>query len=240
MPEDDQLTNVEQGAEQGVATEPVHSETGESTEGISDPKVETAFAKRLAAERAKMEAEYSEKYKDYDTYKEVGEYFREANEFEDVLSLKEQIEMQRLQDRAEKSQVPPEIQRRLEELETKAAKADEFEEQQKQQEWYKGFRNEMSTFAKEKGVEVDDLEKFMIDNKVGNMDIAYKAMKFQDVEAQKENIEKDAVKKYLESKKAPKIEGTSSPAYVKPDTPKSWAEARQRAAEQMRSSKTNQ
>lgn len=237
---DEQLTNVEPGAEQEVAAEPVHSETGESTEVVSDPKVETAFAKRLATEREKIRAELSEQYKDYDTHKQVSEYFREVNNYDDVLSLKEQIEMERLQTRAEQSQVPPEVQKRLEELESKAAKADEMEAQQKQNDWYKGFRGELGTFAKEKGIEVDDLEKFMIDNKVGNMDIAYKAMKFQDVESAKTEIEKDAVKKYLESKKAPKTEGTSSPAYVRPESPKSWAEARERAAEQMRSAKTNQ
>jgi hypothetical protein len=240
MDENEQLTSVETGAEQQVAAEPTHSETGAEA-NVSDQsgneRVDTAFAKRLAAERTKMEKEYAERYKDYDTYKEVGEYFRELNEADDVMSLKERIEMERLQQRAEQAQVSPEVQRRLEELEAKAAEADQLKENQKLQDFYKGFRNDLEKFAGEKKVDANELEKFMAEKRIPDMDIAYKAMTYADAEAKAEEIKQNAIKEYLQSKKAPKVEGAGTPGHIPPAPPKTWQEANARAAEMIRAAR---
>ncbi|HMK57735.1 MAG TPA: hypothetical protein VK462_01640, partial [Nitrososphaeraceae archaeon] len=205
-----------------------------------DPKIEQAFAKRFAAEKAKLEQEYADKYKDFDTYKEVSEYFREVNEAEDVLSLKERIEMERLQARAEKAEIPVEVQKRLEQLEEKAAKGEELEKHQANQQFYNKFRSDLDKFIEGKDVKADDIEKYMIDNKVPNMEIAYRAMKFDDAQANKEAIKKEAIQEYLNSKKAPKVEGSGTAGFVQQDPPKTLAEANKRAADRIRAANQNQ
>jgi len=69
---------------------------------------------------------------------------------------------------------------------------------------------------------------------VPNMDIAYRAMKFDDVQANKETIKKEAIQEYLNSKKAPKVEGSGTAGYVQADPPKSFAEANKRALDMIR------
>jgi hypothetical protein len=98
----------------------IESESGVEEEVAAEPEkqnnFEKAFAKRLAAERSKWDAEVNEKYKDYDTHKELSQYLQEINGA-DALTLKEQIEMSKLQARAEDNQISPEMQKRLETLE---------------------------------------------------------------------------------------------------------------------------
>lgn len=226
------------GVEQEAAAE--SQTTAEPTEAQgTDDRVEAAFAKRFAAERAKIEQEYAEKYKDYDTYRNITDYFRELNEMNDARELSDRIEMERLQARAEQAQVSPEVQRRLEELEAKSAEADSLREQQSLQNWYQGFRSELEKFAADRKVEADEVEKFMIDNNVKDMEIAYKAMKFQDVEAKREEIEKAAIAKYLGSKKAPNAIGAGSAAHVPATTPKTFQEATRGALEMIRNANRN-
>lgn len=232
--------NVVSGVENVVAAEPQQEVTtppeGQANEPpAGDERVEAAFAKRFAAEREKLEKEYAEKYKDYDTYKGVSEYFREVNELSEVSELSQMIELERLKQRAEASQVTPEFQRRIEELEAKAAEADTLRQQNELQSWYRTFRTDLEKFATERGADANELEKFMGDNRIGNMEIAYKALKFADAEAKKKEIEDAAVARYLDSKKAPKAEGSGAAAHVSPSSPKTWDEAKRGALEMMRS-----
>jgi hypothetical protein len=214
------------------------TESTETTEETKEPEkqnnFEKAFAKRLAAERQKWEDETKSKFQNYDEYKTVAEFIQEQGQFKDILSAKEAVELERLQARAEKQNVSPEVQRRIEELESKAAKAEEYEKQQEQNKQFQEFRTKLDGFAKEKDVNPDDLHKFMYDNQIANMEVAYKAMKFEDAAAQREQIEKEAVKKYLESKKGPKVEAGGTAGVTNAEPAKSWAEARQRAAERFR------
>lgn len=237
MPDEMQVPGVEPAvaAEQPMET----TETTETTQP-SEERVEAAFAKRLSAEREKLEKEYTERYKDYDVYKGIGEYFRELNEYGDVSELNERIEMERLQQRAQAAEVSPEVQRRLEELEAKAAEADTLREQQQLQNWYKDFRTNLEKFAGEKQVEADAIERYMIDNNLPNMEVAYKVMKFEDVQAERERIEKAAIERYIESKKAPNaISSGSSAGHVPASAPKTWDQARAGALEMMRNANRN-
>ncbi|MUT66016.1 hypothetical protein [Paenibacillus sp. NEAU-GSW1] len=206
----------------------------------ADERTEKAFANRLASERKKLEAEFAEKYKDYDTLKDVSEYFRQVNNFDDVLSMKEQIELQRLQERAAVSDIPVEVQRRLEELESRAERADKLEQEKELQDWYRDFRNGLEKFAGEKGVDANELEKFMSDNQITNSEMAYRAMTFTDAEARKEEIKQQAIQDYLNSKKAPRVEGAATPGYIPPATPKTWKEATAGALEMIRSMRQQQ
>lgn len=232
------------GNEEGAAdlsSEPDVTPEGDTTGSTQpDDRTEKAFAARFAKEREKLEREYQEKYKDYDTYKNIGEYFREQNGFDDPMTLHEEIELAKLQARAEQSQVPPEMQQRLEQLEAKAAEADKMKADQELQTWYQGFKKDLTDFASQKGVDANELEKFMAENKLANMDIAYKAFAFQDAEAKKADIEKKAVENYLNSKKAPRTEGAGTAGYVPPAAPKTWDEADARAIERLRSAQQPQ
>lgn len=238
---------VDPGVEVAPAAEVQETEVpadqpGVETEAVAEPdkqsNFEKAFAKRLAAKEAEWEAKNAEKYKDYDTHKELSEYLQQANNL-DAMSLKERIELERLQERADKENVSPETIKRIDQLEAKAAKAEEYEKLQEQQQFYQKFRTDLDKFAESKGIKADDLEQYMVEQQVNNMDIAYRAMKFEDTQGEKERIEKEAVQKYLESKKAPKAEGSGSAGYVAPSAPKTMAEARQNALEMLRAANQN-
>lgn len=218
------------------------SEKGANTEVVAEPEkqnnFEKAFAKRLAAEKAKWEKETSEKYKDYDTHKELSQYLQEINGA-DALTLKEQIEMSKLQQRAEQNEISPEMQKRLEALEAKAAKADELEQQQAEQTRIATYFSTLESFVKDKGVEAEKLNAFMIENELPydpakpekSFNVAYKAMKADELEQQLTTAKESAVKEYLQSKTAPRVEGSGAPGTIVEDTSKmSWNEIRQRAA----------
>jgi hypothetical protein len=233
-----QETGVESVSEADSQDTQSEINTGVETKseaGTEETNSEKAWAKRIAAERTKIEQEYADRYKDYDVYKEIAEYTKETSNFDDILSVKEAIELERLQQRAEKQQLPVEVQQRLEALEAKAAKADEFEKQQEEQKTYQEFRtNLLEPFAKDKGIDANELEKFMTDNQVYNLDMAYRAMKYEDVEAKREQIEKEAVKKFLEAKGSmTKVEGKTQTGQVIAGTAKNFTDARQRAMQRL-------
>ena len=69
----------------------------------------------------------------------------------------------------------------------------------------------------------------MRENQIPNFEMAYRAMKYEQMENDLKNAKDVAVKEYLESKKAPKVEGSGTPGIVKDAPPKNFAEARQRA-----------
>jgi acyl carrier protein len=210
--------------------------TGVDSPAAAEPQnnIEKAFAKRLSDAQAKWEAEVAEKYKDYDVLKEIASFVQEQLGA-DPLTIKEQIEMVRLQQRAEREGISPELQKRLEALEEKARKADEFEAQRQQLEQYAKWRGELESFAKSKEIDADAFEQFMRENQIGNFEVAYKAFKYDEIAKTREEIEKEAVKKFLESKKnIPKVESANgAKGQVIPDAPKSFTDARNRALQRL-------
>lgn len=219
---------VEQSSE---VTEP---ETGVEETAAAEQKepnnYEKAFAKRLSAEKAKWENEANEKFKGYDDYKYLAEYMQQANNGADMLTLKEQIELERLQQRADQANVPPDVLKRIDELEAKAAKAEEYEQQQAQQTELQQFRSSLEAFAKEKGANVDELHQYMFDNQIASPEVAYKAMRAEQLEKELATAKETAVKEYLQSKASPKVEGNGTPGVVNQDPSKmEWGDIRQRA-----------
>jgi hypothetical protein len=255
-----QLFSEEMGAaDPGVESVPaaeVPQDPGVETQAAAEPEkqnnFEKAFAKRLAEAQAKWEAEkqaeiqkLQEQYKDYDSYREVADYFRELNQAPDVMTLKERIEMERLQQRAEQENVPVEVLKRLQELEAKAAEAERLKQQQEEQERlrreeeertkaYQEFRGKLDAFAKENGVEADKLYAFMVENQIGNMDAALKAMQYDDLKQKLEQAEKEGMKKLLSAKsKIPTVPSTTQTGAKVTAAPKTFAEARARAIQRL-------
>ncbi|AHV96151.1 hypothetical protein [Paenibacillus sabinae] len=226
-------------------TEDSVNETGVEETAAAEPQkqnnFEKAFAKRLAAEREKWQKETAEKYGDYDTHKELSQYFQQINNT-DAITLKERIEMERLQERAEKENTTPEMLKRLDELEAKAAKADELEQQHQQEQINRMFWSAAEKFVDGKGISKEDLNQYMIDNEIfvdmtnpeaaeKKFNMAYKAMKADELQQQLVTAKETAVKEYLQSKSAPRVEGSGTPGVVHEDTSKmSWDEITKRAA----------
>lgn len=230
----EQVQSAEVQGESGVEG----TEVAAQNQGIKDEKdFAAALQAELSRREEKLKKEYAEQYKDYDTYKIVGDYFQRVNNFEDVMSLKERIELDELQAQAEKQQVPVEVLQRIQQLEAKAEEGDQLKKEKELQDFYRGFRSELEAFSKEKGTDADALEQFMVDNQIGSHEIAYKAMKAEELEAKLETAKKDAIKEYLESKKAPKTEGAGAAGVISEGPPKTWGEARQRALERFRAAK---
>lgn len=243
--EEDQVMQEESGVETAPAAEV--QESGVETPVSAEPKdnnFEKAFAKRLAAKEQEWQAKIQElesRYKDYDAYKDVADYFREVNQAPDVMSLKERIEMERLQQRADQQGISPEMQRRLEQLEAKAAEADQLKQQREQEEReraeqeqqtkaYQEFRSKLDAFAKEKGADSEKLYAFMAENQIGNPEAAYKAMMFDDMQAKLQAAEKEGMKKLLSAKsKMPTMVNTNQTGTLSQTPPKTFAEARERA-----------
>lgn len=220
----------ESGAEQEAAAEPG-----------KESNFEKAFAKRLAAKEAEWQAKMQElegKYKGFDDFKYVADYLQEAHGA-DLMSLKERIEMERLQARAEEHGIDPETQRRLETLEQKAAKADEMEAQQKAAKEWNEFQDSLKSFCegKEIGGEKltnDALWKYMSESNTSSPEVAYKAMRHDWMEKQLETAKKDGVKEFLAAKGSiPNGKGTTTSGTVPSPAPKTFAEARQRAMQRI-------
>lgn len=224
-------------------TEPIE---GTQTEGEPQPpqnNFEKAFAKRLSAEREKWETEFNQKldqYRDYDDLKKITEYVQRTSGYDDVLTLKEQIELTELQERAAQHNVPPEVMQRLEQLEQRASQADQYEQQQQLQKDLESLQNYVETFSKDKGIESQQLVQYMVENNLNNFDVAYKAMRADQLEQQLENAKKQAIQEYLESKKAPRVEGTGS-AGVQTEPPTTdFKVARERAIARLRAANNPQ
>jgi hypothetical protein len=225
--------------------EVVSDESQEESDPIDNSK---AFAKRLeertqaklAEERQRWEQEQAERYGDYDHLKKVTDYLVQRGEFGDVQALNEAIELEMLQERAEKQNVSPEILQRIDELEAKAQKADYYEKQQEQQRMYGEYKSALDTFVEGKEVSAEDLEMFMGEHQIGNFEIAYKAMRAEQLEQKLANAEKEAVQKYLESKKGPRVEGTGAAGVVSDEPTTDFNVARQRALERLRAANQQQ
>lgn len=207
--------------ETGVEEVPAAEEQIES-EIPTEDKAEAAFAKKWSDQRKKWEADkeaeiqaIKDQYKDHDVYKKAAEYLQKSSGISDMMTLKEEIELQELQERAEESNIPPEMQKRLEELEAKASKADELEAQRTQEQQAMEFESNLKSFCEGKEIDGEPLDhkelwNYMAEHGVGNTEIAFKAMKADLLEAKLADAKKDAVTDYLNSKKGVKAEGSGA------------------------------
>jgi hypothetical protein len=202
-----------------------------------------AFAKRLEERtqkalqeaRQQWEQETSQKYGNYDQYQQSMEYVMKSAGYNNFDEFQQALQEAQLAERAEQNGIDPEFQSRVELLEQRAQRADELEQQREQEQVMQQFQSALNDFSKEKGIEATELESFMMDNQIPNFEMAYRAMKYEQMESDLQNAKDVAVKEYLESKKAPKVEGSGAPGVVKQDPPKNFAEARERALERLRS-----
>lgn len=234
-------------------TEASADQSGVDSKAAAEPEkqnnFEKAFAKRLAEAEKKWQAETAEKYKDYDTHKELSDYFQKINGM-DAMTLKERVEMERLQERAERENVPPEVLKRIDELEAKAAKGEQLEQQQQEVQRINTYFSALNEFVKDKGVDPQALNQFMIDNEMQynpnamekSFTLALNAFKADEYKAKLETAKKDAIDEYLGSKKAPKSEGApGSAGFQTADTSKmSWKELNKHAAARLEAAKQPQ
>lgn len=216
--------------------------TGEETNADAQNNFEKAFAKRLSAKQSEWEAQknaeiqtYQEKLKDFDHYKRAADYLQKSADLPDLLSLSEQIELVELQDRAERENVPVDVLKRITQLEAKEQQWDAFQQKQAIEQEIKGFRTTLEAFAAEKGANPDELHNFMFHHQIANHDLAYKAMRAEQLEAQLGKQKEDVIKEYLDSKKAPRVEGSGVAMTQGVDTSKmSWDELDRHAAARLR------
>jgi hypothetical protein len=230
------------------------SESGAIPEAAAEPEkqnnFEKAFAKRLAAEREKWEKDTADKYKDYDVLQKATAHLQKTSGISDLMTLKEQLELADLQERAERQNLDPETLQRIEQLEAKASRADEYEQKQQEEQVQASYFSALNDFVKDKGIESDKLNQFMIENEMTynpndmakSFNIAYKAMKADELEQKLATASEDAVKNYLASKQAPRAEGGNGAAGMQSvDTAKlSWKDVERRAAARLEASKTPQ
>lgn len=243
--------------EQLQGTEGAAAQTGVEGQGAADQEkqnnFEKAFAKRLAAKEAEWQAakdaelqQLREQFKDHDTYKLAAEYLQQTAGVPDMLTLKEEIELARLQERAAKENVPASVLKRIDELEAKAAKGEELEAAQKQQQAWQEFETSLKDFCKDKTIDgkpVDHMElwKYMHENEVSKPEVALKAMKADILEPKLETARTDAVNDYLKSKQAPKTEGSQGAAAQQtPGRAGSIEAAEQRALARLRAAREAQ
>ncbi|OUB10746.1 MFS transporter [Bacillus thuringiensis serovar yunnanensis] len=213
---------------------------GQLPEGMEQSQ---AFAKRLQErtqaalmeERQRWEQEVSERYGNYDTYDRAMNFFMKQAGYNDLDSMMQAIEQQDLLQRAEKFGVTPEIQQKLESLEAKAQRAEELEYQREQQQLSQRFTQALGQFAQEKGADAAALEQFMVEQNVPNFEVAYNAMRAQQLEEQLTSAKETAIQEYLQSKKAPKVEGSGATGIVSDEPTTDFQVARERALQRLRS-----
>lgn len=203
---------------------------------------EKAFAKRLAAKQAEWEkerGEYQTQLKDVGAYRKATEYLQRSAGINDLTALQEQIELLELQERAQRENVPVEVLKRIDELEKGNKELGTWKEQREKQEQYQTFQQNLQSFAAEKGTDAKELHKFMYENRISNFDVAHRAMRAEELEAELTASKSGTIKEYLASKKAPKAEGASGAAAMKSvDTAKmSWDEIDKVAASRLRAAK---
>ncbi|XEC97046.1 hypothetical protein AB6A23_11175 [Paenibacillus tarimensis] len=247
---------AEPSGEPSVVAE-VNEPSGDGNAPVPNPDDVTkqeSFAKRLkestekalAEERAKWEAEQAEKFKDFDHYKKATEYLQKTSGISDLLTLKEQIELAELQERAEEQNVPPEVLKRIDQLEAKAAKGEELEAKLNQEKEWQEFETSLKTFCEGKEIDgkpVDHMElwKYMHENETSKPEVAFKAMKADILESKLETAKTDAINEYLKSKQGTKTEGSQGAAATPATKPAgSWKEAERRAMERIRASREAQ
>jgi hypothetical protein len=207
-----------------------------------------AFAKRLEErtqralqeERQKWEQETSQKYGNYDQYQQAMEFMMQRGGYQSFDEFQAAIQEAQLAERAEQNGIDPEFQSRVEQLEERARLADELEQRQQQEQTYQQFQSALKDFSQQKGVDPAELESFMVENQIANFEMAYRAWHYEQMQNDLTNAKDVAVKEYLQSKKAPKVEGAGTPGVIKDAPPKNFEESRQRALERLRASRTNE
>lgn len=221
--------------------ENIETNTSETTETVQtevanpvENKAEVAFAKRLAAERQKLEEQYS-------PYKSVLQEAAESygyNNVEDYLEAYNQAKQQRqLEEQAQQMNASPEVLRELNELKQKIAAQEEEKtrtiQEQERKQWesqVKGQVNEVLELAKKDGVEMTEetLLQAMMAEGIADPKKVYKLIK---PEVDVEKLKKSAVEEYFANLKKgnrPVEGGGSSPVIVN-SAPKSFNEAREGA-----------
>ncbi|PEP80692.1 MFS transporter [Bacillus toyonensis] len=214
------------------------SPAGQTSENIEQSQ---AFAKRLqertqaalVEERQRWEQETSERYGNYDTYDRAMNFFMKQAGYNDLDSMMQAIEQQDLLQRAEKFGVTPEIQQKLENLEAKAQRAEELEYQREQQQLAQRFTQALGQFAQEKETDAAALEQFMVEHNVPNFEVAYNAMRAQQLEEQLTSAKETAIQEYLQSKKAPRVEGSGATGIVSDEPTTDFKVARERALQRL-------
>jgi len=224
------------------AEESLAPEETPSDDGIEQSK---AFAKRLsertqaklAEERAKWEAEQAERLRDYERYRSLADQMLKYSGHQDIDTLQQTLEQELLQAQAEQHQVPVEVMQRLNELERRAQKADELERQWQSQQAVSTFYRDLDQYMQGKeDVPAEAMIDFMVQTGITNFDAAYKALRADQLEQRLATAEEDAIKKYLESKRATKVEGSgSAPGLIAEQPARTWEEARERALARLRS-----
>lgn len=216
---------------------------GQSPAGqtLEDIEQSQAFAKRLqertqaalVEEHQRWEQEVSERYGNYDTYDRAMNFFMKQAGYNDLDSMMQAIEQQDLLQRAEKFGVTPEIQQKLESLEAKAQRAEELEYQREQQQLAQRFTQALGQFAQEKETDAAVLEQFMVEHNVPNFEVAYNAMRAQQLEEQLTSAKETAIQEYLQSKKAPRVEGSGATGIVSDEPTTDFKVARERALQRL-------
>lgn len=228
-----------------VDTSDAGNAPGSSDEATEDVTKQESFAKRLkeqtdktlAEEREKWEQETQEKYKDFEVHQKATAFLQKQHGINDIMTLKEQLELAELQEKAEHENLTVEEIKTRQRLEKAESRLEQYEKQQEKSEAYKSFRTNLEDFAKENEADVDALEKYMYDENVGSPSVALKAMRVDELEAKLEEREQDVIKRYIESKRAPKAEGSGVPGVVS-DPPKTWEESRNAAEARMSAANT--
>jgi hypothetical protein len=230
------------------------SQTGANEQAAAEPEkqnnFEKAFAKRLAAERDKWDKDTSEKYKDYEALKKTTSYFQQRHGYTDLMAMNADIELAELQARAEKENVPAEVLKRIDQLESEAAEGKQLKQQQQEIERVNTYFSSLNEFVKDKGVDAQALNQFMIDNELqynpNAMDksftVALNAFKADEYKTKLETAKKDAIDEYLGTKRAPKTEGSTGAAgFQTADTSKmSWKDLTKHAAARLDAAKQPQ
>lgn len=227
------------------------TQTGDQGAAAEQGKEDVAFSKRLSAAQAKWQTEKDaeiqkirDEYKDFDTYKRATDYLQKSSGISDLMTLKEEIELQELQERADKQNVPASVLKRIDELEAKAARADELEAKENQSKAASEFETSLKEFVKDKEIDgkpIDHTElwKYMHENEIAKPEAALKAMKADILEAKLATAKEDAVKEYLNSKKGVKTEGSAGAAAQSlPPADGSWKDIEKRAIARIQASRT--
>lgn len=211
-------------------------ETEPQEDGIEQHK---AFAKRLsertekavAEERAKWQAEQAQYHEELNRYRTLSQQMMQFSGHSDIDSLQQALQQELLQAQAVQHQVPIEVMQRLNDLELRAERADELEHQWQSQQALNTFYSDLGQFMQGKeDVTTESMIDYMVQTGLSNFDVAYKALRADLLEQKLATAQQDAVKQYLESKKAPLVEGAgSAPGVVADAPPKTWEESQQRA-----------
>lgn len=235
----------QESSDEGSAPTSVQESSNPSA--TDDVVKQESFAKRLkeerekilSEERAKWEAEQADKFKDYDVSKKALEYLMRKSNIDNPLTLKEQIELAELEEKAERENLTvEELQRRQELEELKAWKAQVESEKQQQQAWQE-FEQTLKDFCKDKEIDgkpLDHMElwTYMHENGASKPEVAYKAMRSDYLEQQVANAEKEGVKKFLSAKGSiPTVEGKTAAGVATKEPPKTFNDALSRAKQRL-------